>query len=85
MTTVNAQSRFDIFRLQRENDQLKRMVKLCLLQFKKLEIKVDNLDKEFKDFKDNIEIEEIYEEINAEELSSNIENIKNNIENKNKD
>ena len=74
MTTVNAQSRFDIFRLQRENKQLKNLVKLCLFQYKKLETKVDKLDKEFKDFKDNIEIEEIYEEINAEELSSNIEN-----------
>ena len=44
---VNAQARYDIFRLSRENQKLKQITKLYSTKFALIEAKLDKLTKEF--------------------------------------
>tara|TARA_Y100000590_G_C15664058_1_gene993799 strand:+ start:968 stop:1207 length:240 start_codon:yes stop_codon:yes gene_type:complete len=60
---VNAQSRFDIYRLQREHRELKSVLNVYRNRIVSLEEKLEKLTKDFLDLKENIEIEEVIEEI----------------------
>ena len=60
---VNAQSRFDIYRLQREHTEIKGLLRIYKNRILSLERKLEKLTKDFLDLKENIEIEEVIEEV----------------------
>lgn len=68
---VNAQDRFDIFRLHRENQKLKQLLKTMNVKLITVENNLVKLTKDFLDLKENLEVEEILEEV-TEDVTLNI-------------